>query len=68
MGYVEKTNNQKMTIKTILLPAEKSVFIQENATKYGCNVIDIESKKESDKITVTGEDENIKRLFNQIGE
>lgn len=68
MGDIEKTNNQKMTIKTILLPAEKSACIQENATKYGCNVIDIVSKKESDKITVTGEDENVKKLFDEIGE
>ena len=64
-----------MTIKTILLSAEKAAFIQENADKYDCNLVEItmagkneHTLKQSAKVTVMGQSENVNKLFNQIGE
>lgn len=64
-----------MTIKTILLPVEKAAFIQKNAAEYGCNLVEIavagkneHTLKQCAKVTVTGEDENVKKLFDEIGE
>lgn len=58
-----------MTIKTILLPVEKAAFIQKNADEYGCNLVELAiAGNNSAKVTVTGEDENVKKLFDEIGE
>lgn len=58
-----------MTIKTILLPVDKAAFIQKNAAEYGCNLVEIAvAGNNSAKVTVTGEDDNVKKLFNEIGE
>lgn len=58
-----------MTIKTILLPVEKAAFIQKNAAEYGCNLVELAiAGNNSAKVTVTGEDENVKKLFDEIGE
>lgn len=58
-----------MTIKTILLPVEKAVFIQKNCAEYGCTLVEIAvAGNNSAKVTVQGDDENVKRLFNEIGE
>lgn len=58
-----------MTIKTILLPVEKAAFIQKNAFEYGCNLVELAiAGNNSAKVTVTGEDENVKKLFDEIGE
>ena len=58
-----------MTIKTILLPVEKAAFIQQNASEYGCNLVELAiAGNNSAKVTVTGEDENVKKLFDEIGE
>lgn len=58
-----------MTIKTILLPVEKAAFVQKNAAEYGCNLVEIAvAGNNSAKVTVTGEDDNVKKLFNEIGE
>lgn len=58
-----------MTIKTILLPVEKAAFVQKNAAEYGCNLVELAvAGNNSAKVTVTGEDDNVKKLFNEIGE
>ena len=58
-----------MTIKTILLPVDKAAFIQKNAAEYGCNLVEIAvAGNNSAKVTVTGEDDNVKKLFDEIGE
>ena len=63
-----------MTIKTILLPVEKAAFIQKNAAEYGLMIEIVaagkneHTLKQSAKVTVAGEDEKVKKLFNQIGE
>lgn len=58
-----------MTIKTILLPVEKAAFIQKNAAEYGCNLVELAiAGNNSAKVTVTGEDENVKKVFDEIGE
>lgn len=58
-----------MTIKTILLPIEKAGFIQKNAAEYGCNLVELAvAGNNSAKVTVTGEDDNVKKLFDEIGE
>lgn len=58
-----------MTIKTILLPVEKAGFIQKNAAEYGCNLVELAvAGNKSAKVTVTGEDDNVKKLFDEIGE
>ena len=62
-----------MTIKTILLPIEKAAFIQKNADEYGCMIEIVAAGKNEHtlmqcaKVTVTGENENVKKLFNKIG-
>lgn len=58
-----------MTIKTILLPVEKAGFIQKNAAEYGCNLVELAvAGNNSAKVTVTGEDDNVKKMFDEIGE
>ena len=58
-----------MTIKTILLPTEKAAFVQKNCAEYGCNLVEIGvAKNNTAKVTVQGDDEKVKRLFEQIGE
>lgn len=58
-----------MTIKTILLPVEKAGFIQKNAAEYGCNLVELAvAGNNSAKVTVTGEDDNVKKMFDKIGE
>lgn len=58
-----------MTIKTILLPVEKAAFVQNNAAEYGCNLVELAiAGNNSAKVTVTGEDDNVKKLFDEIGE
>ncbi len=64
-----------MTIKTILLPVEKARFVQDHCDKYGCRLIEISAAGKNEhtlnqcaKVTVSGEDENIKKLFDKIGE
>ena len=58
-----------MTIKTILLPVEKAAFVQKNAAEYGCNLVELAvAGNNSAKVTVTGEDDNVEKLFDEIGE
>lgn len=58
-----------MTIKTILLPVEKAAFVQKNAAEYGCNLVELAvAGNNSAKVTITGEDDNVKKLFDEIGE
>ena len=58
-----------MTIKTILLPAEKAAFVQKHASEYGCLLTNIAvAGNNKAKVTVTGDDENVKKLFDEIGE
>jgi len=58
-----------MTIKTTLLPVEKARFVQDHCDEYGCQLSEIAvAGNNSAKVTVTGEDENVQKLFNEIGE
>lgn len=58
-----------MTIKPILLPTDKAAFIQQHCADYGCTLIEIGvAGNNSAKVTVQGDDENVKRLFDEIGE
>jgi hypothetical protein len=58
-----------MTIKTILLPVEKARFVQDHCDEYGCHLVEIAvAGNNKAKVTVTGEDENVKKLFDEIGE
>lgn len=58
-----------MTIKTLLLPNEKAEFVQSHASEYGCKFVEkAVVGNHSAKVTVSGEDANVKKLFNQIGE
>lgn len=58
-----------MTIKTILLPVEKAAFVQKNAYEFGCKLVELAiAGNSSAKVTVTGEDDNVKKLFDEIGE
>ena len=58
-----------MTIKTILLPVEKAAFVQKNAAEFGCKLVELAiAGNSSAKVTVTGEDDNVKKLFDEIGE
>lgn len=58
-----------MTIKTILLPVEKARFVQDHSGEYGCQLAEIAvAGKDKAKVTVTGEDENVQKLFDEIGE
>ena len=58
-----------MTTKTTLLPTDKAAFVQEHCDDYGCTLIEIGvAGNNSAKITVQGDDENVKRLFDQIAE
>lgn len=63
-----------MTIKTILLPVDKAAFIQKNAAEYGCNLVEIGAAGKNEhtltqyaKVTVSGDNESVKKLFDQIG-
>lgn len=64
-----------MTIKTALLPVDKAAFIQKHCGEYGCTLIEIglagkneNTMKQSAKVTVSGNDSDVKRLFDEIGE
>jgi hypothetical protein len=58
-----------MTIKTTLLPVEKARFVQDHCGEYGCQLAEIAvAGKDKAKVTVTGEDESVKKLFDEIGE
>lgn len=58
-----------MTTKTTLLPTEKAAFIQQHCAEYDCVLMEIGvAGNNSAKVTVQGDDENVKRLFNEIGE
>lgn len=58
-----------MTIKTIILPAEKAKTIQERHKDFNCELTEIAIASGSQaKITVCGDDDDIKALFESIGE
>ena len=58
-----------MTTKTTLLPTHKAAFIQEHCDEYDCVLMEIGvAGNNSAKVTVQGDDENVKRLFDKIGE
>lgn len=58
-----------MTTKTTLLPTNKAAFIQEHCAEYDCVLFEIGvAGNNTAKVTVQGDDENVKRLFNEIGE
>lgn len=58
-----------MTIKTVLLPTEKAAFIQSHASEYGCTLTDIAvASNHNAKVTIVGNNENVKKLFDEIGE
>ena len=57
-----------MTIITTILPVKKARFIQNHCAEYGCDLIKIAiSEDDSAKVTISGDDRNVKKLFDQIG-
>lgn len=59
-----------MTFKTILLSKKDAEFLKENCETYGCAVVECvpadpnpKFLQNSVKITVAGEDESVKNLF-----
>ena len=58
-----------MTIKTALLPAEKAGQIQKTVGDFDCTLQGIAVCADMmSKVTVVGDDENVKALFESIGE
>lgn len=58
-----------MTIKTTLLPVEKARFVQDHCNEYGCQLAEIAvAGNNLAKVSVSGESENVKKLFDQISE
>ena len=58
-----------MTTKTTLLPTDKAAFIQEHCAEYDCVLMEIGvAGNNTAQVTVQGDDENVKRLFDKIGE
>ena len=58
-----------MTIKTQLLPVEKARFVQDHCDEYGLQLVEIAvAGNNAAKVTVKGDDESVKKLFDEIGE
>ena len=58
-----------MTTKTAYMQTEKARFVQNHCDEFGCQFIEmIVDGSVMSKVTVTGDEENVKRLFDEIGE
>ena len=58
-----------MIRKTILLPIEKAVKIRNTAKDFNCAVWNVAVAGQNNaRISVSGDDDNMKALFESIGE
>jgi len=58
-----------MVHKTVLLPIEKAAQVQQTAKDFNCVVLNVAvSSNNNARISVTGEEEDMKALFESIGE
>ena len=58
-----------MTVKTALLPIEKAGQIQKTVGDFNCELTEIAvAANNSAKVTVVGNDDDVQRLFESIGE
>lgn len=56
-------------IKTILLPMEKAAIIQEKHDQFNCELREMGIVSNmSAKVTIAGQDNDVKHLFESIGE
>lgn len=58
-----------MIHKTVLLPVEKASKIQNTAKDFNCVVLNIAvAGQNTARVSVSGDDDNMKALFESIGE
>lgn len=57
-----------MIIRKETLPAEKAAFVLSNAFDYGCRMLSIKTHGKSADVSVMGDEESIKELFNELEE
>lgn len=58
-----------MIHKTVLLPIEKAVKIQNTAKDFNCVVLNIAvAGQNTARVSVSGDDDDMKALFESIGE
>ena len=58
-----------MIHKTVLLPVEKVVKIQNTANDFNCAVLNIAvAGQDTARVSVSGDDDDMKALFESIGE
>lgn len=58
-----------MTHKTVLLPVEKAVKIQNTANDFNCSVLNIAvAGQDTVRVSVSGYDDDMKALFESIDE
>ena len=58
-----------MIHKTVLLPVEKAVKIQNTAKDFNCTVLNIAvAGQDTARVSVSGDDDDMKALFESIGE
>ena len=58
-----------MIHKTVLLPVEKASKMQQTAKDFNCVVLNVAvSSNNNARVSVTGDDDDMKALFESIGE
>lgn len=58
-----------MIHKTVLLPVEKAVKIQNTANDFNCSVLNIAvAGQDTARVSVSGDDDDMKALFESIDE
>lgn len=58
-----------MIHKTVLLPVKKAAKMQQTAKDFNCVVLNVAvSSNNNARITVSGDDDDMKALFESIGE
>ena len=58
-----------MIHKTVLLPIEKAAKVQQTAKDFNCVVLNVAvSSNNNARVSVSGDDDDMKALFESIGE
>lgn len=58
-----------MIHKTVLLPVEKAAKIQDTAENFNCKLLNVAvATNKHARVSVSGNDDDIKALFESIGE
>lgn len=58
-----------MIHKTVLLPIEKAVKIQDTAGDFNCTLLNVAvATNNHARVSVSGDDDDMKALFESIGE